>query len=158
MSSIGAEAPFGGGSIVADPAIHVTMVTLGVADLVVSTAFYERLGLKAAGASTETVTFFDMGGLALGLFGHDALADDAGVAAETAKFRGAALAWNLPNEEAVDAAFARAIAAGGRATKPPEKVFWGGYSGYFADPDGHLWEIAYNPFAPLRANGAMEIS
>lgn len=141
-----------------DPVIHATMITLGVADIAAATAFYERLGLKAAGASTETVTFFDMGGLALGLFGHDALAEDAGVKAEPAGFRGTAIAWNVPNEAAVDAAFARAIAAGGEEKKAPHKVFWGGYSGYFADPDGHLWEIAYNPFAPLRENGAMEIS
>lgn len=142
----------------AEPAIHVTMVTLGVADLAVSTEFYERLGLKRAAVSTDGVTFFDMGGLALGLFGHEALAEDASVTPSNPAFRGVSLSWNQPSEAAVDAAFARAIAAGGEVKKQPEKVFWGGYSGYFADPDGHLWEVAYNPFAPLRENGAMEIS
>ena len=82
---------------------------------------------------------------------------DAGVMAGGTGFRGVTLAWNQPDQDAVDAALARAVEAGGTLMKPAEKVFWGGYSGYFADPDGHLWEVAHNPFIPLRQNGSMEL-
>lgn len=138
--------------------IHITMVTLGVADVAAATAFYERMGLTRANSSNESVTFFDMGGLALGLFGWDALAEDSSVSPDGTGFRGVTLAWNQPSEGDVDAALARAEEAGGRLVKAAEKVFWGGYSGYFADPDGHLWEVAHNPFAPQRENGAMDLS
>ncbi len=139
------------------PAIHITLVTLGVTDVARAAAFYEALGLKRSSSSNDSVAFFDMGGVALGLFGWDALAQDANVPAQGTGFRGASLAWNQSSEAAVDAAIARAVEAGGQLVKPAHKVFWGGYSGYFADPDGHLWEAAYNPAWPLRANGAMEL-
>ncbi|HPF24767.1 MAG TPA: VOC family protein [Hyphomonas sp.] len=137
--------------------IHITLVTLGVADVQVSAAFYEKLGLKRARASQDAVVFFDMGGVALGLFGREPLAEDAGVPAAGEGFRAVTLAWNQPNEEAVDDAIIRAVESGGQLVKAAKKVFWGGYSGYFADPDGHLWEVAYNPFSPLREDGSMEL-
>ena len=137
---------------------HVSLVTLGVKDVQAAAAFYERLGLKRSAMSQEEVVFFDMGGTALGLFGWDALAHDARVDGAGAGFRGVALAWNQPDEASVDAAIARFADAGATVAKPAEKVFWGGYSGYVSDPDGHLWEIAYNPFAPLRDNGAMKLA
>ena len=140
-----------------DAPIHITLVTLGVDDVQASAAFYEKLGLKRSSASQEEVAFFDMGGLAFGLFGRESLALDAGVLAGGTGFRGVTLAWNQPDPEAVDAAMARAVAAGGTLVKAAEKVFWGGYSGYFSDPDGHLWEVAHNPFVPLRDNGSMEL-
>ena len=136
---------------------HISLVTLGVRDLKKATDFYEGLGLVKAGFDNDDVAFFDMGGLALGLFTWDSLAEDAKLKPEGSGFRGLSLAWNRPSEAEVDAAFAKAVALGAKVTKPPERVFWGGYSGYFTDLDGHLWEIAYNPIWPLRANGAMEL-
>ena len=137
--------------------IHVTLVTLGVADVQESAAFYERMGLKRAKASQESVVFFDMGGLAPGLFGRASLAQDVGVPEDGDGFRAVTLAWNQPSAEEVDDALDRAVAAGAKLVKPAEKVFWGGYSGYFSDPDDHLWEVAHNPFSPLRDDGSMEL-
>ena len=137
---------------------RITLVTLGVRDVAASTAFYEKLGLVRSSASNADVTFFDAGGVALGLFGHDHLAEDAHVASgPAAAFRGVSLAWNTASEAEADAVMAQAAAAGGIVRKKLEKVFWGGYSGYFADPDGHLWEIAYNPFFPLDAEGRIQL-
>ncbi|MEP0316451.1 MAG: VOC family protein [Hyphomonas sp.] len=137
--------------------IHVTLVTLGVADVQESAAFYERMGLKRAKASQESVVFFDMGGLALGLFGRASLAQDVGVPEDGDGFRAVTFAWNQPSAEEVDDALDRAVAAGAKLVKPAEKVFWGGYSGYFSDPDDHLWEMAHNPFSPLLDDGSMEL-
>jgi predicted lactoylglutathione lyase len=137
---------------------RVNLVTLGVSDLVRSRAFYEKLGFTASSASQEAVAFFDANGVVLALFSHDALADDAHVeAGEMPAFRGVTLAWNLTSEADVDAAYAVAEKAGARLVKQPQKVFWGGYSGYFADPDGHLWEVAYNPFFPINALGQIDL-
>jgi uncharacterized protein len=130
------------------PRIH--FITLGVKDVSIATAFYIRLGFKASAMSNENVSFFDANGIVLSVFGHDALAHDATAPAEPAPaFRGVSVAWNGETEAHVDAIFAHALAAGATAVKTPQKVFWGGYSGYFADPDGHLWEVAFNPFAAL---------
>lgn len=134
---------------------RITLVTLGVADVAASTAFYKRLGWRLSSASNEHVSFFDMDGTKLGLFGRQALADDAHVDNAPPGFSGVTLAHNLGSEADVDAAFAHALASGGKAVKTPQKVFWGGYSGYFADPDGHLWELAFNPFMPLGDDGRM---
>ena len=137
---------------------RINFVTLGVADIARARAFYERLGLKASSASNEQVVFFDANGVVLGLFGHDALALDAHIeATQVPAFRGVALAWNAASEADADAIAAHAIACGAKLIKPPQKVFWGGYSGYFADPDGHLWEVAYNPFFPLSADGRVQL-
>jgi uncharacterized protein len=137
--------------------LRLTLVTLGVADVARSTAFYEALGLARGAASNDAVTFFDMAGIVLGLYGREALAEDARVAAAGEGFRATSLAWNLPDRPSVDAALAAAIAAGGTLVKPAEAVFWGGYSGYFADPDGHLWEVAHNPFFPLDTSGVLRL-
>jgi predicted lactoylglutathione lyase len=136
---------------------RISMITLGVADVAASTAFYEKLGFHKSSASQESVTFLKLKGTALGLFGRAALAEDAGVDAEGSGFRAVTLAHNLSSEAEVDAAFAHALACGATAAKKPEKVFWGGYSGYFADPDGHLWELAYNPFMANDENGFMQL-
>lgn len=140
-----------------DPAIRIALVTLGVDDLAKSAAFYEALGLKRSRASQETIYFYDMDGVVLALFPTDMLADDAGVAADGQGFRRQTLAWNVHDPATVDAAFARVLAAGGVSLKPPYKTSWGGYVGHFADPDGHLWEVAHNPFFPLHANGAVSV-
>ena len=137
---------------------RINLITLGVTDMARSRAFYERLGLAASSASNADVTFFDANGIVLGLFGHGALAEDAHVPANAApSFRGVTLAWNADSEDTVDAIMAHAAEAGARIVKPAEKVFWGGYSGYFADPDGHLWEVAHNPFFPLDAEGRIRL-
>lgn len=136
---------------------HLSLVTLGVADVAASRAFYEGLGFKASPFDNTEVAFFDMNGTILALFGRAALAEDASVAEAGAGFRGVSCAFNLASEAAVDTAFAFVEAKGGRIVKPPHKVFWGGYSGYFADPDGHLWEIAHNPFWPFDAHGRPQL-
>lgn len=136
---------------------HITLVTLGVRDLARAVAFYEGWGLRRAGFESDGVAFFDMGGTALGLYPRDALARDAGLDPGGSGFCAATLAWNRPSRAAVDEAMAAAASLGATVTKPAAEVFWGGYSGYIADPDGHVWELAHNPGWPLRDNGAMEL-
>ena len=104
---------------------------------------------------TEGVVFFDLGGMKMGLFGRDALADDQGRPGTPLGTGAMTLAQNFASPADVDAAYALAIAAGATPLKAPEAVFWGGYSGYFADPDGHVWELAHNPFWPLDASGRL---
>jgi len=137
--------------------LRLSLVTLGVADVARARRFYEALGLVAGAASNDHVVFFDMDGVILALYGREALAADAGLGAAGEGFRAATLAWNLPDPAAVDAAVEAACAAGATLVKRPEKVFWGGWSGYVADPDGHLWEIAHNPFFPLDAAGVVRL-
>ncbi len=133
---------------------RINFVTLGVADVARSRAFYERLGLKSSNSGNASVAFFDANGVVLSLFGHDSLAEDAGVEPQSPPaFRGVSLAWNAASEIDADRIFAHAVACGARPVKTPQKVFWGGYSGYFADPDNHLWEVAFNPFFPLSSEG-----
>jgi len=128
---------------------RISMITLGVRDLDVSIAFYEKgLGLPRL-ESPPGVAFFSLNGTWLGLYGHDALAEDAEIPAVGSGFRGCALAHNVGSEEEVDAVVQQALDAGATLVKKPRKVFWGGYSGYFADPDGHLWEVAHNPFMSI---------
>ncbi len=134
----------------------ITLVTLGVADLARSRAFYAALGWEAAQA-TEGVVFIQLQGQVLALFGIDALAADMHADRAALGTGAATLARNFATEAEVDAAFALALAAGARPLKRPEKVFWGGYSGYFADPDGHVWELAMNPFWPLAADGTLTL-
>ncbi len=136
---------------------RLTMITLGVADIAASTAFYERLGFVKSSASNPSVTFFRMKGTVLGLFGRADLAKDAGVEDSNPGFGGFSIAYNLGSEAEVDAAYAHAVACGATPVKQPEKVFWGGYSGYIAEPDGHLWELAFNPFSPNDENGFMQV-
>lgn len=136
---------------------RLALVTLGVADVARSRAFYEALGFIASPAGNAHVAFFDMNGTILALFGRDALAEDANVPHAGSGFRGVSCAINLASEAAVDRAFAFVATKGGEIVQSPRKVFWGGYSGYFADPDGHLWEIAYNPFWPLDEDGRPQL-
>lgn len=136
---------------------RVTLITLGVSDLAASRAFYERLGWDAHARSMDEVVFFQIHGAVLGLFGREALAEDQGRPGAPLGTGAMALAQNFETEAEVDAAFAAALAAGGTALKAPQKVFWGGYSGYWADPDGHVWEVAMNPFWPLEADGSLTL-
>ena len=137
---------------------RINFVTLGVVDIVAMRAFYERLGLAASSASNPNVTFFDANGIVLALFGYHDLAEDAGVkAGPVPDFRGVGVAWNGTSEEEVDRIMAHAKAAGATIVKKAQKVFWGGYSGYFADPEKNLWEVAYNPFFPISAQGQVQL-
>lgn len=135
---------------------RLSIVTLGVADLARARAFYEALGWRAATAPDCPVCAFDLNGMTLGLYGREALAEDAQVSPAGEGFRGAALAYNVREKSEVAEVLAAAVAAGGRLVKAAEDVFWGGHSGYFADPDGHLWEVAWNPHAPLGPNGEFQ--
>ena len=131
---------------------RVTLIALGVDDLDRSAAFYEALGWQAA-QELPGVKFYRLKGMMLGLTGKGALAQDQGRPGATLGTGAMALAQNYASPEDVDAAFAGAVSAGATALKLPEKAEWGGYSGYYADPDGHVWEVAHNPFWPLDAEG-----
>jgi len=136
---------------------RLSLVTLGVRDVARARAFYEALGFKASRGSEESVTFFAAGGVVLALYGRAALAEDATVADSAPGFSGVALAHNARSEADVDTVLAEAVTAGGKLIKAAGKAFWGGYSGYFADLDGHLWEVAYNPYFRLGADGRVEL-
>jgi catechol 2,3-dioxygenase-like lactoylglutathione lyase family enzyme len=138
---------------------RISLVTLGVADVAAATRFYEAIGFERSSASVEgEVSFFRTAGGLLGLWGAADLAADAGLGPPPAdRFRGVALAINLESREAVDAAFADVDAAGGLMVKGPVATDWGGYSGYFADPDGNVWEIAHNPHWPLDERGLPQL-
>ena len=128
----------------------IGLITLGVRDLARSLTFYrDGLGWPTHDYNPEAdIVFFSLEGTWLALYPRDKLAEDATVP-DGQGFGGITLAHNEPSPEKVDAAYAEAIAAGAGAVKPPQKTFWGGYSGYFSDPDGYLWEIAFNPFMDL---------
>jgi catechol 2,3-dioxygenase-like lactoylglutathione lyase family enzyme len=134
----------------------ISLVTLGVADLDRARDFYAALGWTPALAPGDIV-FIQLAGQVLALWGRDALAADQGRAGEALGTGAVALARNFPSEAEVDAAFALALAAGARTLKVPERTDWGGYSGYFADPDGHVWELAFNPAWPLGADGTLTL-
>jgi len=137
------------------PLARLTLITLGVADLARSTAFYEALGFKRKARKAEEVAFFDAGGVVLAIWARQNLVNDAGIDGEGSGFRGLSLAWNVASNEEVDKAMIRVAAAGGTVVKPPHRAFWGGYIAYFSDPDGHLWEIAYNPSFPFDERGCL---
>jgi len=136
---------------------RLSLVTLGVGSVSRARAFYEALGFPASTASNANVAFFQLGGLALALYGRAALAEDAMVEDSTPGFSGVTLAYNARSESDVDRLIALAIGSGAALVKSPGRVFWGGYSGYFADPDGHLWEVAHNPFFPLDDEGRLKL-
>ncbi|WP_127106080.1 VOC family protein [Pararhodobacter zhoushanensis] len=133
---------------------RVNLITLGVADLQRARAFYDALGWESS-ESTPGVVFYDLGGMKLGLFGLEPLAEDQGRPGATLGTGAVTLAQNFNSPQEVDVAFAQALKAGATALKSPEKVFWGGYSGYYADLDGHVWELAHNPFWTLDADGKL---
>lgn len=142
---------------------RLSLITLGISDLAKSRRFYEALGFTASPASQDDVVFFQLaGGVVLALWPRHRLAEDARIpAAErgsgSAQFSGISLAHNVRSEAEVDAVLAEAARAGARILKPAGKVFWGGYTGYFADPDGYLWEVAWNPGFALDATGGLQL-
>ncbi|MCU0259584.1 MAG: VOC family protein [Ilumatobacteraceae bacterium] len=134
---------------------RLSFVTLGVADVGRSTAFYESLGWTRSSASVASTTFFNLQGPVLSLFGRDDLAADAGVDAAGGGFRGVTVAINVSSRAEVDDVYAEWLQAGASAVRSPSAADWGGYTAYVADPDGHLWEIAHNPYFELRADGVV---
>lgn len=136
---------------------RVTLITLGVANLAAARAFYARLGWVEHAESQEGVAFFQMQGAALALFGRAELAADQGRPGVELGTGAVTLAQNFASVADVDAAFAAALDAGAVALKLPEKAVWGGYSGYWADADGHVWEVAMNSFWPLNADGSLTL-
>ncbi len=136
---------------------RVTLITLGVTDLDRSKAFYGALGWTPTREMPGEVVFYQINGMALGFFGLGPLAEDQGRPDAKLGTGAMTLAQNFNTEDEVDAAYTAAIAAGATPLKAPEKVFWGGYSGYYADPDGHVWEVAHNPFWPLNEDGSLTL-
>lgn len=136
---------------------RLSLVTLGVADLPRSRAFYARLGWTEHPQSQPGVAFYQMQGQVLALFGMADLAADQGRPETRLGVGGVTLAQNFTTRDDVDQAFALALQAGATPLKPPQDVFWGGYSGYWADPDGHVWEVAMNPFWPLQDDGSLTL-
>ena len=135
---------------------HVNLITLGVSDLERAAAFYTALGWVPVD-SPDGVIAFDLIGQTLGLYPKSMLANELGMdEAQITRFSGITLAHNLPTKEEIAPLLARAKAAGGRIVKPAQDVFWGGHHGYFADPDGHMWEIAWNPFSELGSDGSFQ--
>lgn len=138
---------------------HISLVTLGVDDLARAIAFYEALGWRRSSASVDgVVAFLEGGAVVLGLFGRADLADDARVDPGPSDAHGdVALATNVASEAVVDSVLRAAQDAGGQVTKAGQRAEWGGYSGYFRDPDGHLWEVAHNPHFGLDDDGRVTL-
>jgi predicted lactoylglutathione lyase len=137
---------------------RISLITLGVTDLIRSREFYERLGWRRSMAKTEGIAFFQAGGMALALYPRHELAKDANIAPEGNGFSGVTLAYNTGNRSEVDSVLKEAQAAGARIQKPAQEAFWGGYSGYFSDPDGFLWEVAWNPGFAIAADGSIQMT
>jgi catechol 2,3-dioxygenase-like lactoylglutathione lyase family enzyme len=137
---------------------RVSIVTLAVSDLSRAARFYkDGLGWPLSSAGDEHIAFFKLSGLVLALYPRRALAEDATVPAEGEGFRGVTLAHNVREKVQVAEVLRRAEKAGAKIVKPARDVFWGGHSGYFADPDGHLWEVAWNPHFPFAADGSLRL-
>jgi catechol 2,3-dioxygenase-like lactoylglutathione lyase family enzyme len=137
---------------------RISFVTLGISDLQRSLKFYrDGLGFPLSSASTGDVAFFKTGGIVLALYPTEKLAEDAHVPPAGSGFRGVTLAHNVRSREEVSAVLALAEAAGATITKPAQDTFWGGHGGYFADPDGHLWEVVWNPFFQFANDGRVVV-
>jgi uncharacterized protein len=129
---------------------RISIITLGVSDLQRSVKFYrDGLKLPTNYKEGEGIAFFQLKGTWLALYPSEALAEDAVLPAERSRFGGFTLAHNVASQAAADTVIAEALAAGATLLKPAADTFWGGYSGYIADPDGHPWEVAWNPYFPL---------
>jgi catechol 2,3-dioxygenase-like lactoylglutathione lyase family enzyme len=136
----------------------LNLITLGVDDFQKSLTFYEKgLGWKKSSASMEDIAFFPLGGMVLGLYPRKLLAEDATINSEGTGFTGISISYNAKSELEVDEVLKQVEKLGATIIKPAQKVFWGGYSGYFKDPDGHLFEVAYNPFWELDENDNIKL-
>jgi uncharacterized protein len=132
---------------------RISLITLGVRDVAASHAFYNALGWAQAEAEGDIVVF-DLMGQTLGLYPLAALAEDIGVPVDELGHGAQTLGYNCRSKDEVAQVLAAAETAGARILKPASDVFWGGHHGYFADPNGHIWEVAFNPFSPLSKDGA----
>lgn len=130
-----------------------TLITLGVRDFQKSLAFYEGLGWKQSKCSQEEYALFPLGGIVLGLYPLKSLEQDTTLRYQASSFAGMTISYNACSEEEVDAVLEEAKRLGATIVKPAQKVFWGGYSGYFKDLDGYLFEVAFNPFWPMDSEG-----
>ena len=138
---------------------HLHLVTLGVRDFESSKKFYtEILGWKPSSASGEDVVFFQAGGIVISVFSREKLAEDALIPPDGRGFSGITLAYNAQSEAEVDEIIQDLKTKGVKILKEPQKVFWGGYNSYFADPDGYCWEVAYNPYFPFDENGNLKLA
>jgi catechol 2,3-dioxygenase-like lactoylglutathione lyase family enzyme len=135
---------------------RISLITLGVADVARSRGFYEALGWETGSEAGPDIAFFQIEAAVFSLWGREALAAESGVV-DSGGWGGVTLAHNVRSPEEVDAVLAEAEAAGGKIVKPAEKMFWGGYAGAFADPDGHPWQVAYNPSWPLGDDGSVTL-
>lgn len=135
--------------------LRLHLVTLGVEDVERAARFYEALGMQRRVRGANGVAFFDAGGTVISLYGQNDLAKDAGLSDRAAGSGSLTLAFNVESESAVDEALDAAANAGGRILKPGYRVSWGGYIGYFADPDDHVWEVAHNPQFPFDERGQL---
>jgi predicted lactoylglutathione lyase len=138
---------------------RLTLVTLGVSSIPRSVKFYEELGFERRMFASEGIGFFQAGAVVFSVFPSQELARDANLAFENMSdgFRGFSLAWNCRSKIEVDTVIEHAQKTGAVVRKPSQDVFWGGYSGYFTDPDGHLWEVAYNPHFALTDDGRLAL-
>lgn len=136
---------------------RVSLITLGVDDLARARAFYEQLGWTSGAQPADDVVFFQAGGAVVALWGRAQLAEDSVVDDDHSRWGGITLAYNTRSPEEVDAVLAEAAAAGGTVPRAGAPTFWGGYSGVFADPDGHRWEVAHNPHWQLRDDGSVAL-
>jgi uncharacterized glyoxalase superfamily protein PhnB len=135
---------------------RVSLITLGVNDVARARTFYEQLGWR--GQEVEETVFFQAGGMAVVLWGRSKLAVDTGIEDVASHgFDGVALAQNVRSPDEVDALLAAAVAAGATLTRPAAPTFYGGYAGYFRDPDGHVWEVAHNPGFTLGEDGSLTL-
>src|SRR5271156_6151872 len=136
---------------------RISIVTLGVSNLGRSRNFYESLGWRRSMASAEGIIFFQAGGMALALYPRLELAKDANIPGEGQGFAGITLAYNGRSRDEVDTVLAEAKSVGARLLKPAQEAIWGGYSGYFSDPDDFLWEVAWNPSFPIAEDGSIRL-
>jgi predicted lactoylglutathione lyase len=136
---------------------RISVITLGVADVPKAREFYRALGWPLSGEPEDGVAFFCNTGSKLALYGLKALAEESGQPAAPAGSAGVVLAMNQESRELVDDVMAEVVRAGGEVLQPPQERFWGGYSGYFADLDGHAWEVAFNPFWEIGEDGLPQL-
>ena len=136
---------------------RISCITFGVADLARATKFYQDMGFTPHASSNKMISFFQMNGLIFGLFGAEALAAEAAKGARGQGFDNMALAYNTRSKEEVVDTLSAAVAAGGTIEQEAHDTFWGGWAGYFADPDGHCWEVAWNDQWPISAEGYVSL-
>jgi predicted lactoylglutathione lyase len=135
----------------------ISVITLGTREIQKAAEFYEALGFCRSEKSDDNIVWFRAGSTVLGLYLWDALADDVGIPSEGSGFRGITLALNMRSKNEVDRMIERARSLGAFIIKEPQDVFWGGYSSYFRDRDGHLWEVAWNPFTEVDEEGRLSL-